>query len=361
MKFSFYKRDLQDALKLVSRSVAVKPMTPILSGIYLCAQGNQLELQSTDLNTGTIARIPISCERDGQTVVSGGKFKEIIDKMPDDTVTAELDGTQLSLESGAARFELLTHTPDDFPQVKRPEGQTIQLKASLLKEIITKVAYAVAKDDVRPAFKAVYLEIGGGEIKAASTNGHRLAHFKAAMPTDDEVKALIPATALRNLTLVLPDNETPVEMILGGRQVAFEFNNFLVTARQIEGEFPPVEKLLQPQKGFNARIPRLELKQVLNRVGIVAKDNEYNTIIMNVEPNCLTVSSRTESSTGQECMEIEGGEDLTIGFNSAYWLEYLTSTQGEKLTVYFGNEFEPVLIVDEDDARYLAVITPVRT
>lgn len=361
MKFSFYKRDLLDVLRLVSKSVAVKTMTPILSGIYLRAEGNQLELQSNDLSTGTIARILINCEEPGETVVKGKNFGEIIAGMPDDTVTVELDGTQLVITSGASRFEILTHTPEDFPQVKKPEGQKVTLKASLLKEIITKVAYAVAKDDARPVFKGVHFEIGGGEVKAASTNGHRLAHFKTAMPTGGDVKAIVPAVALKNLAIVLPDDESPVEMILGGRQVAFEFNEYLVTARQIEGDFPPVEKLLQPMPGFAVSIPRQEFKQVLDRVGIVAKDNEYNAIIMTFEPNCLTVSAQTTSSTAQECMEVEGGEDLRIGFNRQYWLEYLASTQGEKVTAHFGDQFQPVVICDEDDERYLAVITPVRT
>lgn len=361
MKFSFYKRDLQDALKLVSRSVAVKPMTPILSGIYLRAQGNQLELQSTDLNTGTIARIPISCERDGQTVVSGGKFKEIIDKMPDETVTAELDGTQLILESGAARFELLTHTPDDFPQVKKPEGQTLTIKASLLKEIITKVAYATAKDDARPMFKGVYFEIGGGEIKATATNGARLAHFKAAMPTESEVKALIPATALKNLAIVLPNDESLMDITLNEKYAAFRFSNYLMTTRQIEGDYPKYGTVLQELNGLRARVPRVEFKEALDRVGIIAKDTDYNTIIMNFDGNELTLSARTNVSTAEECLEVESNGLLSIAFDMSYWAEYLATVEGKTLELSFGDKFQPVVIRDETDEKYLAVITPVRT
>lgn len=361
MKFSFYKNDLLDALKLVSRSVAVKPMTPILSGIYLKAQGNRLILQSNDMSTGTIAYISANCERDGETVVKGKNFGEIIAKMPDNTVTVTLDGTQIILESGAARFELLTHTPEDFPQVKKPEGQTLTIKASLLKEIITKVAYAVAKDDVRPMFKGVYFEIGGGEIKATATNGARLAHFKAAMPTEGAVKALIPAAALKNLAIVLPNDESLMDITLNEKYAAFRFSNYLLTTRQIEGDYPNYGTVLQELNGLRARVPRVEFKEALDRVGIIAKDTDYNTIIMNFDGNELTLSARTNVSTAEECLTVESDGLLTIAFNMSYWAEYLATVEGKTLELSFGDQFQPVVIRDETDERYLAVITPVRT
>ena len=103
MKFSFHKSDMIDALKLVSKSVAVKSSTPILSGIYLKAEGAMLELQSNDFATGTIARIAVNVEVQGETVVDGKSFVAIIARQPDDTVTAELINNQLELRSVKAQ------------------------------------------------------------------------------------------------------------------------------------------------------------------------------------------------------------------------------------------------------------------
>ena len=50
MKFSCYKDDLTEALQFVIRAVAVKPMTPILAGIYLKAEGSMLELQANNFS-----------------------------------------------------------------------------------------------------------------------------------------------------------------------------------------------------------------------------------------------------------------------------------------------------------------------
>ena len=71
MKFSQYKSDLLDALKLVSKAVAVKPQTPILSGIFLSTGNSQVELQANNFSAGTIARVPAYIGTAGKTCVDG--------------------------------------------------------------------------------------------------------------------------------------------------------------------------------------------------------------------------------------------------------------------------------------------------
>ena len=123
MKFSCYKNDLTEALQFVIRAVAVKPMTPILAGIYLKAEGSMLELQANNFSTGIITRIPVNTEVSGVTVVSGKRFQEFVRNMPDDTITFsdEDNNNSLRIESGGASVELLTMTAGDFPKVKTPE------------------------------------------------------------------------------------------------------------------------------------------------------------------------------------------------------------------------------------------------
>ena len=50
MKITCNKNELTNALQIVARAVASKPQTPILSGIYLRAEGTTLELQATNLS-----------------------------------------------------------------------------------------------------------------------------------------------------------------------------------------------------------------------------------------------------------------------------------------------------------------------
>lgn len=362
MRVSFYKADLLDALKLVSRSVATKSMTPVLSGIYLNAASTRLELQSFDNTTNTIARIPANVEVEGRTVVGGKQFAAIMARQPDDTVTLETVDNQLAITSGASKFELMTYAAEDFPTAKRIEGQRISIKASLLKELIAKTAYAVAdKNESREIFKGIYLEIGGGQIKATATNTHRIAHFKVPFDVEGNVSAIVPAETLKNLRVVLPDDETEVRLTFGARQVAIQFGDYYLSTRLMEGTYPPYEKVIPADSEFTAEVNRREFKSTLDRIGLIASGNEYNTVVLTFAENELEVSAHDEKSSGREPLEIVGGSDLAIAFNQSYLMDYLNSTTAETLQFKLKGKYEPILCQETGNDNYLYVVTPVRT
>ena len=63
MKFSCQKEDIVQAIQIVMKAVSPKPQTPILSGIYMKAEGNQLTLQATDYEMGIICNIEAQVDR----------------------------------------------------------------------------------------------------------------------------------------------------------------------------------------------------------------------------------------------------------------------------------------------------------
>lgn len=361
MKFSFYKSDMLDALKLVTKAVAVKSQTPILSGIYLKADNSTLELQANNFTVGTIARIPANVEAAGVTCVGGKRFAEIIAKLPDDTATVELADNKLKISSGAAKFELMTFDPDDFPLVKTTEGTELEIPAGKLKEIISRVALAASKENDRPIFTGVYFEINGGKLKTVATNTYRINYFETKLDYAGEMSMLIPATALRDLAAALPSDETPVKITTDLKSATFQCNNIVTTVRQIDGMFPPYEKVLNVEENFSLKVNRDELKSAINRVAVVAKEGEYNSVKLTIEEGFMTVSAQTESTSAEETLEIVGGGDLAIGFNYQYVLDMLGSIDSKELRLGFGeDQYKPSKWQGDGEENFIGVITPVR-
>lgn len=363
MKFSFYKSDMLDALKLVTKAVAVKPQTPILSGIYLKADNSALELQANNFAIGTIARIPVNVEASGVTCVGGKRFAEIIAKLPDDTAAVELADNKLKIFSGAAKFELMTFDADDFPQVKKTEGTELTIRAAKLKEIISRVALAASKDkeNDRPIFTGVFFELKDGTIKAVATNTHRLNYFETKQDYAGETSMLVPATALRDLAAALPNDETSVKITTDIKSATFQCNNIVTTVRQIAGQFPPYEKVLKVEERFSLKVNRDELKSAINRIALVAKEGEYNSVKLIIEEGAMTVSAQTESTSAEETLEIVGGGDLAIGFNYQYLLDMLGSIDAKVLRLGFGeDQYKPSKWQGDGEENFIGVITPVR-
>ena len=87
MKISCAKNELVNALSIVSKAVATKPQTPILSCIYLRAENGMLEVQATNYEIGLVTRITAEIDEPGQIAITGRYFQEVIRKLPGENVS----------------------------------------------------------------------------------------------------------------------------------------------------------------------------------------------------------------------------------------------------------------------------------
>ena len=99
MKFSCRKKDLVEVLTKISKAVAVKPMSPVLGGIYLKVVGDTLELQANNYQLGMSGNIFVNAQDEGgEIVVIGKKFLEVVKVMPEDVILIALNDTENCLE-----------------------------------------------------------------------------------------------------------------------------------------------------------------------------------------------------------------------------------------------------------------------
>ena len=179
------------------------------------------------------------------------------------------------------------------------------------------------------------------------------------MPVD-ELKFIVPAKILQEISAMLGDGE--IKISYTGKTANFIFANYLVTARVISGEFPPYERLLNEEKNIFATVEVDEFRKTLERVEVIAKESEYQTITLKFADNKLKISaSSNEVGKVEEFIsaEISGGE-LDIAFNIGYWLDVLKVLNTEKIIIGMTKPLAPaeVKMVGDDSFQY--IITPVR-
>ena len=135
-----------------------------------------------------------------------------------------------------------------------------------------------------------------------------------------------------------------------------------MTARLIEGMYPPFERLLNEEKNIFATVEVAEFKNALERVAIIAKESEYETVALQFADNGLKVSATSNDIGKAEeyvSAEIAGG-NLDIAFNVNYWLDVLKVLDAEKIIIGLTKPLAPaeVKIVGDDSFQY--IVTPVR-
>ena len=363
MKITVARKELAENLKFVNKACAVKSQMPILSGICLSAAESCLELQATDTTLGIIAKIPANVEETGVTVLVGKYFLEIISKLTGDTVTISTAENLAEITSEGTKYNLLKMDAEDFPKNRQEENlQTFTLPQRKLKNLIRRTYFSAAKDESRPIFTGVLLKNDGEKVTLAATNTHRLAvATEKFSETIDEFEFIVPAKVLQEISAMLGDGGE-IKISYTGKTASFIFANYLVTARLIEGMYPPFERLLNEEKNIFATVEVAELKNALERVAIIAKESEYETVALQFADNELKISATSNDIGKAEeyvSAEIAGGE-IEIAFNVNYWLDVLKVLDAEKIIIGLTKPLAPaeVKIVGDDSFQY--IVTPVR-
>ena len=369
MKFTCAKNELKDALQVANRAVAVKPQTPILAGIYLRAEGSTLEMQANNFSLGIITKIAVNTEEGGEVVVVGKYFQEIVAKLPGDTVTIshEEGDSVVYINSGASAFNLLAMSGEDFPKVKSQEVITsFKIRGSALKNLVRKTVFACAADDAsRPIFTGCLFELNGSSITVAATNTHRIAIQKDTIQGEVEgMNFIVPSGTLRDLVRMIDtSSENLITVDYSGKYIAFTFDNVFMTSRLIEGQYPPYEKVVPASCDMHVKVNVAELLAAVDRVALISKETEYNTIRFIFTQDGVNVSS-TSPEVGKAEEHVSAtleGEELDISFNVKYIAEVLNVLETENCRIGMNKPLYPIDIREEDNDEYIYIVTPVRT
>ena len=91
MKIVCYKDKLMKALNSVVKGVASKTTMPILEGIFIQTNDNEIKLTTYDLEIGIEYVMECEVQEQGSTVVNAIMFSEIIRKLPDTEINIRLN------------------------------------------------------------------------------------------------------------------------------------------------------------------------------------------------------------------------------------------------------------------------------
>ena len=177
MKFVCYKDKMIKALNSVVKGVASKTTMPILEGILIQTNDNEIKLTTYDLELGIEYNTECTVTEQGSIVVNAMMFTEIIRKLPDSEINISLnENNLLTIECEGALYKLATMNPDEFPELPKIEVEnSITLEQSALKNMIRKTIFAVSTEENRPIFTGSLFEIKNNKLNVVAIDGFRLA------------------------------------------------------------------------------------------------------------------------------------------------------------------------------------------
>ena len=368
MKVTCITKEITNAIQIVSRALPSKPQTPVLSGIYLKADNETLEIQATNYELGILAKIPAEISEPGEIVITGRYLQEVMRKLSGETVSLTFNKNEniVIIQSKTAKFKLLNMDAREYPTMRYLEGtMSFNMKNDILESFIRKTVFSCSTDEVRPIFTGCYLDIDDKLVTMAATNTHRLS---VKTETLDEgignARLIIPAKALNELLHIISTGSSEdVRIVCSQKQISFEFENFYMISRLIEGNFPDYKAIIPKSFQTEAIMKKDDMMGAVDRVSLISRANEYNIIRLVFSDGQLHIfSNNPEVGNAEEIIPATvKGPEVNIAFNAQYIADVLKNMDGEECTFAMNDYLKPAAVHDSADSAFLYMVTPVRT
>ena len=232
---------------------------------------------------------------------------DIARKLPEGSqVSMEAADGTMAVNAGRARFNLQTLPRDDFPVIAEGDlPTTFDLKADTLREIIEKTRFAISTEETRYYLNGIFFHVSDDDqpvLKAAATDGHRLARYTVARPDGAEgmPDIIVPRKCVAELHKMLDELDGTVEVALSDSKIRFGLGTAVMTSKLIDGTFPDYNRVIPTGNDKLLKIDPRSFEEGVDRVATIATE-KTRAVKMALDNDKITLSvTSPENGTAKE-------------------------------------------------------------
>ncbi|GAA0277245.1 DNA polymerase III subunit beta [Alteraurantiacibacter aestuarii] len=374
MKATIERAKLLRCLSHVQSVVERRNTIPILSNVLIEASSDgTVKIMATDLDLQVIESLDAASVEDaGSITVSAHLLFDIARKLPDGSqVSLETAENRMVVKAGRARFQLPTLPRDDFPVIVEGDLPTsFEIPASLLAELIDRTRFAISTEETRYYLNGIFLHVAEDDkpvLKAAATDGHRLARFTIDRPEGAEgmPDVIVPRKAVAELRKLLEEAQDGNVLVdLSASKIRFTLGGeggVVLTSKLIDGTFPDYSRVIPTGNDKLLRVDPKAFFAGVDRVATIATE-KTRAVKMGLETDKVTLSV-TSPDNGNAAEEVPAdykSEPMEIGFNANYLKDILNQIDSDVVELHLADAGAPTLIRKDENSPALYVLMPMR-
>lgn len=374
MKATIERATLLRCLSHVQSVVERRNTIPILSNVLIDADaGGSVRVMATDLDLQVVETMSASSvDQPGAITVSAHLLFDIARKLPEGSqVSLTTSDNRLEVKAGRSNFKLPTLPRDDFPVIVEGDLPTsFELPARLLAELIDRTRFAISTEETRYYLNGIFLHVTDEDeplLKAAATDGHRLARFTLPRPEGAAgmPDVIVPRKAVGELRKLLEEAlDGNVLIDLSASKIRFTLGGeggVVLTSKLIDGTFPDYSRVIPTANDKLLKVdPKLFFSGV-DRVATIATEKTRAVKIgLDNDRVTLSVTSPDNGTAAEELAAEYRAEGLEIGFNANYLKDILGQIDSDMVELHLADAGAPTLIRENEQSRALYVLMPMR-
>ncbi|WP_353065678.1 DNA polymerase III subunit beta [Arcanobacterium hippocoleae] len=373
MKIQVMRDVFTEAVSWVAKTIPSRPAMPVLAGLKLRAsQEGTISLISRDSDITSHVDIEAAVDEPGEVLVNGRLLAEVCRNLPNKPINLELDGTQVELECGSARFTLKTMSMDDYSEIPPLPPVIGTVDGNEWQEAVSQVTVAASNDETLPMLVSVCLEIDGAEISLMATDRYRLALREINWkPADEKIQQRILVRASRLLDIAkslgtVGTIEISLDNLENPSLIGFSGGGKQNTVQLIDGEYPQVRTLFPTEVTGYAVVDRQLMADAIKRSKVVVEKNSSVRLSF-TEGELVIEAGQGDMAQASEALPAElNGEDISLAFNPNFLSDGLSTMNAQNFRFSYTQPAKPAVISPENDQgevdeSFKILLMPVRT
>ncbi len=374
MEFKVNSKELEKLLNKIIPAVPTRTPMPILENFLFEIKNGQLIVYATDLEISLKSQLNIVSEENMSFVIPARLLYDIVRSLQETTIHFNVNERgQISLTTDNGVYKLSYLPADEFPEIpsfpeenaENPDLNELSIPGEVLRNALEKTAFAMSKEEMRPAMMGTLFEFGEDGLRFVATDGHRLANLlDKNIKTNFEEQYVIPEKAISVILKVL--GEKDVKIYLSKSHVSFNLNDMELITRIIGQKYPDYKSVIPLENEFKLKFKTKELHNTIKRMMLFSPSNSRR-VKFSVKENNLEISAEDpdQGAFAKESLMCEyKGDAIDIGFNSTYVNDVLSHmAEEENLIFKLHSPTKAVIIVpveEKENLDLMMLLMPVR-
>jgi DNA polymerase-3 subunit beta len=366
MQIIVNRNELNQAVSIVSKAVSSKDILEVLGGLLLEVNDNTLTLTGSNLDLSIQTNINCQVEEEGSVILPASVFADIVRKADTDSLSIKVDYNNYRTAISGDRFKMeLAGLPGvEFPEIVSGEFEDgFSIGSSLLSDMLNYTVYAAAKEDMRPIFTGILLELKQDEITISATDGFRITSISRDILYKGIGRRLvIPGNNAGEIMRLLNSSDSEDAIFtFGSGQLALDINGIKVYSKLIEGQYPDIIQYLPKEYHSTLTVSHDNLEQSLERAALIVRDTKKGVVNLNCVNDTLTINARS-ADLGQhtEIIAVDlKGHEIKVSFTLRYLRELVKHNEDEELIMQFAEKYNMLVTKPKNDDKCFSLLMPV--
>lgn len=351
---------LSGALKSAAAIVESKSTLPLLAMVRLVAEGDTLEVMTSNLDIEYRQVIAAAVDEPFSCCVDAKRLAAMA-IAADGNMTMALDGNILTIKAGRSKWAAPSLPIDDFP-IMPVDKLSPAMKVNNLATIAKRTAWAVSTEVHRAYLSGVYLNNEVGAARWVATDGYQLASVITETKWPKGAPdVIVPAPLIRAIAGAAGNETAKLEW--DATKLRFTSGSVTITGKMIEDNFPDYRRIIPSVDGSSFTVDAAELNGAVVRVRIASDAKQRKLRVMRQNASLSIRIEGTSGFEGEEEVAAECDEGHECGLNADYLVAMLSAMDAETIIVSQENAGSAIHLrpsVHPEGMTFDGVIWPMR-